>query len=68
MIDQIIGAGFLLSRRNQEKMGEDKKTQKISKCQNYRPIGALSGKATQQIVDPTADAAKDYRGKISENF
>ena len=29
MIDQIVGAGFLLSRRNHENMGEDKKIHKI---------------------------------------
>ena len=68
MTDQITGASFLLSRRNQEKMGEDEKTQNVSKCQNYRPIGALSGKATRQIVDSTVDAAEGCGGEISKNF
>ena len=68
MTDKIMGVGFLLFRWNQEKMGEDKKTQKISKCQNYRSIRALSGKATRWIVDPTVNAAEGYGGEISENF
>ena len=68
MIDQIIGAGFLLSRRNYEKMGEDKKTQKISKFQNYRPIGELSGKAIRWIVDPMANVVEGCKGEILENF